>query len=222
VSFENSIKNNPVIWLLGIAFASCTATASAIIGVIGLTNNSVVEKSKIAAYENTIETLKAEVSEGKKKTASLEERIAALDSVKKENDNAISRIRKKYEDSAYQDSIQLRHVEFNLEEDVERYRLVMEVDGIPHSYPGKTVWKMHGPKFPEQSFPLVAGRKSHTVSLRLFIRKKDGSIVSAYSENSKIMTRDSGVQTFGLLKESNTFSRAGASSAHIKVEVVKT
>jgi hypothetical protein len=119
-----------------------------------------------------------------------------------------------------QDAIRFHGIEFHVQEEVKRYRVVLDVDGIPYSYPGRSVWKDVGPKTPEQAFPLKAGRSEHSVGLEVFYETVTGGQFQAITEQDKTLSGDSGITNLRVFRRTGA-SRGGSAVATVQVEITK-
>jgi len=121
--------------------------------------------------------------------------------------------------SVLQEEVRFRGIEFHRQPAVSRYRVVIDVDGVPYSYPGRSVWKEVGPKISEQSFPLKVGNKEHSVGIELFVETNDGESLVAISEQDKTVTASNSVVNLRVLKRGG-LSRAGNAFATVQLEIV--
>lgn len=119
-----------------------------------------------------------------------------------------------------QDAVRFDGIEFQEPDAIKRYRVVLSVDGIPYSYPGKTVWKDFGPKTPELMFPLKAGASEHNVEIILHCETQSGESIEAMTEQGKALSVDSGIANLRVFRKLSE-SRAGAAMATVQVEIRK-
>lgn len=117
-----------------------------------------------------------------------------------------------------QDEVRFRGIEFDGSTDVQRYRVVMNVDGVPYSYPGRSVWKKVGPKVPDQGFPLRADRREHTVGIEVFAETADGETLALITEQDKTLDAGSGVTNLRVVRRDD-IERAGSAMATVQIEI---
>lgn len=118
-----------------------------------------------------------------------------------------------------QHEVQFRGIEFHGSPEVKRYRVVIDVDGIPYSYPGRSVWKDAGPKISELSFPLKVGISKHSVGIEIFAESVDGEELLGITDQDKDITPDSGIVNLRVLKRGG-LSRAVGAFATVQLEIV--
>lgn len=118
-----------------------------------------------------------------------------------------------------QDEVRFRGIEFHGAPAVKRYRVVIDVDGTPYSYPGRSVWKDAGPKISELSFPLKAGVSKHSVGIEIFAEAVTGEELVGITDQDKVIEAGSGMVNLRVLKRGG-LSRAVGAFATVQLEIV--
>jgi hypothetical protein len=117
-----------------------------------------------------------------------------------------------------QDAVRFDGIEFQDPDAIKRYRVVLNVDGFPYSYPGNRVWHDVGLKAPEQMFPLKVGASKHIVLIKLRCETESGESIEAETEKGQALSVDSGIANLPVSLNLDGL-RAGPVMATVRVEI---
>jgi hypothetical protein len=66
-------------------------------------------------------------------------------------------------------------------------RIVVDVDGQAYSYPSRALWADVVPNMSSEDFPLPAGKSEYRVRFSAFVRRADGTLGEAVSQEAHVV-----------------------------------